>query len=573
MKLNYSILLLSLISLNAFSQTWQWGKRGGGGSQIEEGSGEREQTYSIVTDAQKNIYTLSVVGGNTINIDGQTYAGLDFGAQIGDIALSSFSCDGTHRWSKIIGSSGYDRFQPLQIDASGNIYLSGHFGSASGPSFPQKIGLDHSFGTNPTDQSRIIVMKFSGEGTLLWFQKVQPQTISASDAIPSGVKGFAIEEDGTSHILAILTPGTYANGAFTATIAGNNFYILKYGPSGNFIGSTYLDMQFLGNAASRMKFYRNRYNGNYYFVGDKAPGSDATVSGQSILNSAYLFSFSGAGQFLWRRENNVQNITTYFYNLDFDSESNIYIAGRFIGLGIDSFLGFSLSEPTTPSFLMKTNPTAQGHIWATANNGTFDNRSGSMLLNGGTLAVASAGYGTAFTWGGVTANINANGTLTDILLSRFNASTGACLSMNTIASSSGSDDRGTAIAVDVSGDYIVGGAFASTLNINGTSSLTNIGGQSDFMVAKFATSPCSPLSTEEFNFLKSKVYPNPSSNQVIVRTFEDSSYCLRNISGQMIKKGSLLSGDNTVDIQGVPSGLYILTIENSRAESFKLVIR
>ncbi len=110
MKLFYPILFFILLlttTLNA--QDWQWIRDGGSAANTTE----YEQVTDMVTDADRNVYVLSPVGDLGLNIDGNTKFFLgDSGGVIHDYALASFSCDGTYRWSKIIGGGGgeYPKF-------------------------------------------------------------------------------------------------------------------------------------------------------------------------------------------------------------------------------------------------------------------------------------------------------------------------------------------------------------------------------------------------------------------------------------------------------------------------------
>ncbi|MFN8274732.1 MAG: hypothetical protein U0X58_07625 [Flavobacteriaceae bacterium] len=110
-KLHASLFFFFCINVT-FAQTWQWGKRGGSTDDIPIDSVLRqEEAYSIVTDSQKNIYMLSVVGSSGLNFDGIADSIYETNNPVNvDIALVSFSCDGTFRWSKIIGGSGQEDF-------------------------------------------------------------------------------------------------------------------------------------------------------------------------------------------------------------------------------------------------------------------------------------------------------------------------------------------------------------------------------------------------------------------------------------------------------------------------------
>ena len=51
----------------AFSQSFQWLKRGGSNENL---GNDYESAYSIATDSEKNYYTLSFVGMSGLDVDG-----------------------------------------------------------------------------------------------------------------------------------------------------------------------------------------------------------------------------------------------------------------------------------------------------------------------------------------------------------------------------------------------------------------------------------------------------------------------------------------------------------------------
>ena len=107
MKKQLHTILLLLLALSSHSQTWQWGKRGGSTDNLSNTGGNRiEEVIDIVTDSQKNIYVLAPVGQTLLNIDGNPKTNYGDSSSKTDFTLSSFSCDGTYRWSKIIGGGG-----------------------------------------------------------------------------------------------------------------------------------------------------------------------------------------------------------------------------------------------------------------------------------------------------------------------------------------------------------------------------------------------------------------------------------------------------------------------------------
>ena len=109
MKKNISYILL-LASFSAFSQSFQWIKRGGSNENV--GTNLYESVYSIATDSERNYYTLSYVGMSDLDVDNNPKNNYDNpGYSPTDVVLASFACDGTYRWSKVFGG-GWGRRNP-----------------------------------------------------------------------------------------------------------------------------------------------------------------------------------------------------------------------------------------------------------------------------------------------------------------------------------------------------------------------------------------------------------------------------------------------------------------------------
>ena len=189
------------------------------------------------------------------------------------------------------------------------------------------------------------------------------------------------------------------------------------------------------------------------------------------------------------------------------------------------------------------------------------------MYNDNEIAFTGWCGGTNFTWGTQSIYVTATNEGQDVLLARFNSATGACLSLNRIPSTIGSTDRGTAIAVDASGDYLVGGGFAATIYDVNNNPVFNGGGTTDFFIAKFATQACSPLSTADFEEEGIQVYPNPASHVLTVAIHENVSYALYTITGQLVQEGKLTVVNNTITVSDLSKGYYLLRLENENGSS------
>jgi hypothetical protein len=572
------IILLLFIPLLLHGQSWQWGKRGGSLNQMSNES-QREQTYFLTTDSQKNIYGLSYVGATGLNIDGNVktnHDGNPFGPS--DIALFSFSCNGTYRWSKIIGGNGANEtVNAVCVDAQDNVYIAGRLGQCGDPNYPPRIDDDVVISQSPMDCRPMFIAKYNTNGALQWIKQPQPVGTPQNEISTTSSSALLIDNAGNLNWIVLLGPGVYADGAFVNNQPGVNFFILKYDTNGTYIGNTPLNIQLTGGY-STIKFYYNPYNGFYYFVGEKSDNTATAVVGGTTINQfVFIACFNAQGVFQWVREDTFPDANYMFiYNLAFDPQNNIYIGGLIAGFNFGSFLGFSVSETIIPGFVLKTNPDASQLLWSSYNNKGSQNR-GAIALNGNELAYTSYGFGVDFTWGTQTLNISGPNQGQEAILARFNKDTGACIGLTKVPGSLGFNDHGAALTVDASSDYILGGYMGGTLFFDNNQQITNIGSQSDFFVAKYATEPCQPLSVADQGEKRIIMHPNPTRDLV---TFDNSQAGIARVSvynylGQEVLLPINCNGlpEVTIDMSGLSSGVYLVRLEGSGVSSTVKVMR
>lgn len=564
-----------LLPIFTYAQSFQWIKDGGSSENL--GSNDYEQAYSIATDSQKNVYVLSKVGMSSLNIDGNPKSNYDDpGSTPTDVVLASFACDGNYRWSKIIGGADTENISAVQVDSQDNVYVAGRIascdnGSVSQP-YPGRIENDYTFSNASNACSLIFLAKFDANGVFQYVKRPQLPTTSSNAITYTASFNFQIQND-ILYWFVWLPPGTYADGAFTNSTSETHApYVLKYNLDGSFIEATQLG-NIQGIFSIIVKYYRNPHNGFYYMTFAKTSSTTFTINGQPVVNAAALVCYDNNGNLLWKRENTQAMAgSLVIYSLDFDPQNNIYIGGKIAGAAIDSFMGFTASF-SSPAFVMKLDATADNLLWASHHSTVASSGYGDLVYNGSEVAFTGWCAGTNFTWGTQSIYVTATNEGQDALLARFNSATGACLSLNRIPSTIGSTDRGTAIAVDASGDYLVGGGFAATIYDVNNNPVFNGGGTTDFFIAKFATQACSPLSTADFEEEGIQVYPNPARNVLTVAINENTNYELYTITGQLVKQGKLSTIDNTIAVQDLSKGYYLLRIgkENGNWQSIKIL--
>ena len=149
----------------------QWTKVSGVNSRITYG-------YGIRSDSSGNIFT---TGKTTENLNSVTNSGGY------DLYIEKFNTSGTKQWTKLIGSSSNDVGNRINIDSSGNIYVTGYTeGIVDGGIFKGSRDL--------------VVAKFNSSGTQQWVSQL-------GDTYSEG-KDVATDSSGNVYVVG------YANGDF-----------------------------------------------------------------------------------------------------------------------------------------------------------------------------------------------------------------------------------------------------------------------------------------------------------------------------------------------------------------------
>ncbi|MHA7055800.1 polysaccharide lyase [Aquimarina sp. M1] len=85
------------------------------------------------------------------------------------------------------------------------------------------------------------------------------------------------------------------------------------------------------------------------------------------------------------------------------------------------------------------------------------------------------------------------------------------------------------------------------------------------------------LSIEDFETggLNLKMYPNPADYQLHIEALINSTMniVIVELNGRIIKKSTMTSNDQTIDVSDIPSGLYIITIQNTKRNVSKLFVK
>ena len=121
MSFRFLSILFLLINTFTYSQSWQWAKKASGTSGDMGGVS--------CTDQAGNTIATGIYTSNPVQIGTFTLGNLGTGT--GDSYVAKFDPNGTVLWAQRLGGTNQEIITGITTDASGNIYVLGHFSSAS----------------------------------------------------------------------------------------------------------------------------------------------------------------------------------------------------------------------------------------------------------------------------------------------------------------------------------------------------------------------------------------------------------------------------------------------------------
>ena len=78
-----------------------------------------------------------------------------------------------------------------------------------------------------------------------------------------------------------------------------------------------------------------------------------------------------------------------------------------------------------------------------------------------------------------------------------------------------------------------------------------------------------PLSTQEVYAIKTSIYPNPTANELFIKTDNNetiSEYRIVDLTGKSLIMGENLDKNEGINLQGVPAGIYILQLKTNNSD-------
>lgn len=469
-----------------------------------------------------------------------------------DIFLAKYTSMGNLLWVRTAGGIGGDGGYDVDVDASGNIYVTGEFESTS--------DFSGTMITSAGDNDMFIA-KYNSSGILQWVKNA------------GGIKSDRGRSISVNKYGDIFITGEFKHSAtfdnITLTSSGEeDIYIAKYNTS----GVLQWVKQAGGLGVDEGRGVATDYSGNVYctgFFSDIASfGSNTVFSAGG--QDAYIAKYDAMGNLQWvqavggKHDDAGRGITI-------DNLGKICVVGDFkntINLGNSYFF---VSSGKSDIFIASYD--SNGNIlWATKAGGNSNDYGAGISSDLNSNVYITGAFTNTCNFGNF--SVTAIDSL-DIFIAACDPSG----TFQWVQQAGGtSTDLGRAIIADKWGGVYVTGLFKETFIIGNTSLVSS--GNTDFFLARYF----SLITSQTENYIGTvdlKIYPSISSGTFKIVTHNNTkcvSITISDMLGKVIQKNKIsnLENSNYFDLSNLEEGIYLAIIENEEsANSFtqKLIIQ
>jgi len=550
----YTITLFLLISIFTSAQNpgWLWAKRAGGTG--------FDNAFNVAVDASGNVYMVGTFNSPTITFGTTTLTNAGSGTTT-DIFLVKYDASGNVLWAKSAGGLAYDIINSIAVDASGNVFISGSYSSAS-----ITFGTTTITNASGTGTYCIFIAKFNSSGTALWAK-------SPGGNSQDNVNGLTTDASGNAYITGEFSSSslTFGTSTITNSVPTNSLiYIAKYDANGNALwaktpGGTAND----GGTGVTVDATGNIYVTGYFYSPSLTFGSTTlTKVGTSTTTSdIFVTKYNASGTALWAKSFGG-NYNENGGEITCDPSGNIYITGTYNSDSI-FFDTTKLKNGTNGSnpfiFLSKLN--ASGNVvWArSAGSSGGGNYANDLVADANGNVYLTGYFSSGFIFFGTTI-ISVGATTNKIFFAKYNSSGNIDWAYG--AGSSGSNIA-SSIAMDGSNNIYIAGNFTGSSITFASTVLNNSSTSADIFLSKFNL--ISGVEEQTSYSAGISVYPNPASNEINIesKSTEKLNVQLFDITGKNLTSTIPFINSTAINTQPLSEGIYFLRITNEQSELVK----
>ncbi len=389
------------------------------------GGSEDEWGNSIAVDASGNVFITGIFRDNVDFDPGAATYNLI--AQSGDVFVCKLNASGNFVWARSMGGFVDDLGSSIALDASGNVYTTGYFGSTA--DFDPGAGT---YNLTTSGGQNMFVSKLDASGNFVWAKAMSDGTHSYGNSICLDAAGNVYT---TGYFLGTADFDPGAGTYNLTTLGGDEVFISKLDALGNFVWAKAMG----GTGASD---YAIGYSiavdpsGNVYSTGRFIDTADFDPDSTSTYNlttggnvAAFISKLDASGNFVWAKTmgGTTSGNPAIGYSIAVDPLGNVYTTGNF-SLTVDFDPGVGTFNLTGNNYISKLD--ASGNfIWAVTMGPSGVSVPNSIALDGsGNLYTTGHFLGTVdFDPGAGTYNLTSTGfssTSDDVFVLKLSSVTG-----------------------------------------------------------------------------------------------------------------------------------------------------
>ncbi len=545
-------LLPALVNQNTAFAQWQWAQSG-------TSAFSWDMAKSIASDSAGNAIVTGMFSSASINFGTFTLTNANAGTD--DMFLVKYSPSGIPLWTQRAGGMDYDYGMAVATDASGNVYVTGHYYSSS-----IIFGNDTLYNTagGGTD---IYTVKYSSAGNALWARTGGGSGFDESTAM-------CTDASGNVYVAGEFYSPSMHFGSQTVTNSGTDtldMFIVKYDAVGNVIWA--ISAGGAGNDAI-MGITADR-TGNIIITGSS--GSPVCTFGVVTLTNPGIFGYDDAftvkydssGNSLWGSSGAGDGFETGA-GVAADTAGNIYVTGNFgsifIVFGNDTLFNARTTGGPTDIFIVKYNSTGSV-LWAKRTGTRFIDVASDIVTDiNGDSYITGHFNDTTITFG--ITNLPNVGT-SDIFVAKYDPSGNA---ISAYGAGESGIDQSFSLSADNAGELFIAGEFYSNTLSFGISTLVN-SGYSDMFVAKLALPTGIEENTSD-NENGNTLFPNPCTGYfTILSTMHNPiDILITNALGEIVYLSQNTGPQISINLNSVSKGVYYVRITCEIKSENKILI-
>jgi hypothetical protein len=542
----FTSLFASILFTGVHAQQYQWGVHYGG-------VGE-DVVRAMAADATGNVYT---VGYYTDSSDFDPGPGVHQLTSNGffDVFVQKLDTDGNLVWAHGIGGSFFDYATGVDVDAAGNVWVTGIYQETT--DFDPGVDV---FELTSTGMEEIFVLKLSASGDFLWAGSLGSTGYEESTSVSVAGDGSVLVAGYFSDPMDV-DPGP---STFSLTSnGGQDLFVVKLDAAGDFtwavnVGGPGQELA-LGMEVTDAGIVHvtGLYNGTVDF--DPGAGTaQHTSAGQA---DSYVLRLAGDGTFL--------NVATFggpsdvqSWNIDVDASGNSYAAGGFVGT-LNAGATTLTSMDNQDVFVIKIDP--QGNVlWAKAVHGMdFQQAYDVRVTSDGN--VVAAGYFAA------TADFDPSddteleftvesGEPFDAFYLMLDAG-GEFISAGQFGGTNFLEHHG--VAADANGNFYLASAFQGDVDLDPSPDNVVEATVVDFRDTYVIKMSGVPTGVIERDVNDLHLWPNPAGEILWIELPDQAAslnYSIDDRLGRRVQEGRI-SSNETIPVHVLEAGQYILKIE------------